>query len=233
MPPLIGISQCLDERGRWRRGREYLYVDFAYVRAVERAGGYPLLLPIQHDAAALVERIDALILPGGDDFLPDADYPHPVHFDPVAPRQHDFDAALLRAALTRHVPVLGICYGAQLLALDHGGSLHHHIPVDLPMADDHQLPEQDGRHPVEIVPGSRLASAIGAGPVDVNSLHHQAIDEPGRGLRVAARAKDGVVEAIERTADAFCIGVQWHPEKLAGKAGDGLFSALVAACGQQ
>jgi putative glutamine amidotransferase len=101
--------------------------------------------------------------------------------------------------------------------------------VDLPEAAPHQLPEPEGRHPLCVERGSRLASLFGDDPVEVNSLHHQGIAEPGGGMRVSARAPDGVVEAIEGTGPGFEVGVQWHPEKLGGAAGAPLFRALVEA----
>ena len=227
----MGIPVCLDERGRWRPGREYLYADLATARAVEKAGGVPVVLPPQADASATLERIDALLLPGGDDFPPPPGKPYPdtVDFDVVPEAQHRFDAALLAAALQRGLPVLGICYGAQLLALHHGGRLYHDIATDLPGASPHQLGEADGRHAVTIEPGSQLAALVGEAPGAVNSLHHQAIADPGHGMRGSAHAPDGVIEALESLGPGFCLGVQWHPEKLEAPASDALFRGLVAA----
>lgn len=229
MAPTIGIPLCLDDRERIRRGRRYFYLDEKYPRAVEQAGGRPLLLPMQSDAAGLVAGIDALLIPGGDDFLPETPYAEPVEFDPAAPEQIAFDRALLEAALTRRLPILGICYGAQLISLHRAGRLHHHLPLDLPGSQSHRLAEHDGRHPVIAEPGTRLASLVGSGGIDVNSLHHQAIAEAGDGLRVSARSADGVVEAIESLDGSFVVGVQWHPERLAGPAGEGLLRAFVQA----
>ncbi|MBW1686850.1 MAG: gamma-glutamyl-gamma-aminobutyrate hydrolase family protein [Deltaproteobacteria bacterium] len=229
MQPLIGIPPCLDERGRWRAGRTYQYIDVDYARAVEQAGGAPLYLPLQADAEPLAARIEGLLLSGGDDFPPEAPYPEGVRFDPVPTAQAAFDRRLLAAALARGLPVLAICYGMQLLALHHGGSLHYHIPSDVPEAGPHRLPEPDGRHIVRIVPGSRLATALGVAEDMVNSLHHQGVAEPGAGLHVCARSKDGLIEAIERAEPPFCVGVQWHPEKMRGPHRERLFRAFVAA----
>jgi putative glutamine amidotransferase len=230
---VVGIPLGLDDRGRWRPGRDYLYLHDAYVRAVETAGGIPLLLPIQRDVRALVERIDALLIPGGDDFPPPEGhaYPDDADFDLVPERQRAFDAALLRAALDRARPVLGICYGMQLIALEAGGALHHHLPSDCPGAGPHRLAERSGRHPVTALPGTRIATLLGEAPVPVNSLHHQAVADPGRGLRVSARADDGVIEAIESEGPEFVLGVQWHPEKLPEPEYGPLLRALLAACG--
>lgn len=226
----IGISTCLDDRDRWRAGRDYLYLDQRYSEAVAEAGGQPILLPIGSDPGSAVQSVDALLLPGGDDFEPDAPYPAQVEFEPTARRQLAFDRALLAAARAAARPILGICYGAQLMALERGGRLHHHLPIDLPEAQAHQLPEPYGRHLIQVDPDSRLASLLGGEAVEVNSLHHQGIAEPGDGMRVCARAPDGVVEAIEATSGELEIGVQWHPEKLDGAAGTPLLRAWIEAC---
>ncbi len=230
MRPLIGISQCLDDRGRWRPAREYQYLDTAYASAVEAAGATPVYLPLQRDAQTLIERVDGLLLPGGDDFAPPRAYPPGVRFDTVPERQLAFDRALLAAARERGLPVLAICYGMQLLALHCGGSLHYDIPTDVPSAGAHRLAEPDGRHAIAVEPGTRLATALGDAPAAVNSLHHQAVAEPGAGLRASAVAEDGLIEAIEAADGSFVLGVQWHPEKMDGPHGTRLFEALAAAC---
>jgi putative glutamine amidotransferase len=227
--PVIGITACLDDRGRWKPDRRYVYADLAYAGAVERAGGVPLLLPIQECAEALIDRVDAILLPGGDDFAAPHSYPPEVRFDPAPGPQLDFDRGLLEAAWQRQLPILGICYGMQLLALQRGGSLHYHLPVDLPEAARHHLPEADGRHDLEVESGTRLAAILGDAAGPVNSLHHQAVAEPGRGMRVSARCSDGVIEAIETTEPGFGIGVQWHPERLECPASLRLFAAFVEA----
>jgi putative glutamine amidotransferase len=229
MRPMIGIPQCLDDRGRWRSGRDYQYLDCAYARAVDAAGGTPVYVPIQRDAKALMDRLDGLLLPGGGDFAPPHPYPDGVRFDTASAAQLDFDARLLAAALERGSPVLAICYGMQLLALHRGGTLHYDIPTDLPAAAIHRLAESDGRHAVVVAAGSRLAGILGASPEPVNSLHHQGVATPGD-LRVAARAVEGLIEAVECAAAPFCIGVQWHPEKMEGPHRDRLLAAFVTAC---
>ena len=230
MRPLIGMPPCLDDRGRWRSGRTYHYMDAAYAHALDAAGAHAIVLPRQGDVAALVERLDGVLLPGGDDFAPDRGYPAHVRFDCVPDAQLAFDRALLAAALERRLPLLGVCYGMQLLALARGATLHYDLPTDRPESAPHQLPEADGRHAIKVEPASALAEILGADPPPVNSLHHQALAEPGAGVRVSARAPDGVVEAIELEDHPFALGVQWHPEKLEGPHRDALFGAFVAAC---
>lgn len=229
MPPLIGIPPCLDERGRWKPGRTYQYVDVAYAAALAEAGAVPVHLALGADPQELVSRLDGLLVPGGDDFTPPRPYPASVRFEPVPDEQLAADTAVLAAALARELPVLGICYGMQLLALAHGGSLHYHLETDLPGAQSHQLADPDGCHPVEIEPGTRLADCLGAGTSRVNSRHQQAVADAGS-LRVCASAGDGVIEGVEAPGRPFCLGVQWHPENLAPTHRARLFGSFVAAC---
>jgi putative glutamine amidotransferase len=120
------------------------------------------------------------------------------------------------------MPLLGICRGSQALNVACGGTLHQHLP-------GHRQSEPGCRttHEVEVLRRTRLAGVIGAGTHAVNSFHHQAVEELGRGLRVAARAADGTIEGIESRSGGFAIGVQWHAETLADAR---LFEALVSAC---
>ena len=231
MRPLIGIPPVYDDRGRLSPGRATLTLDVRYARAVESMGAMPVCLPLQQDAASLVDRLDGLLVPGGGDFVPDRSYPLGVEFDATSRDQLDFDGRVLAHALERGIPVLGVCYGMQLLAIHHGGSLHYDLATDLPGAGAHRLPEPAGRHALRIDPGTRLAEILAGDGDAVNSRHHQAVALAGAGLRVCARAEDGVIEAVERVGGPFCIGVQWHPERMEARHRERLFGAFVRACG--
>lgn len=230
MRPLIGIPPVHADRGTLAPGRAIATLDLRYARAVESTGATPVCLPLQQDEASLVDRLDGLLVPGGGDFLPERSYPPDVEFDATSPAQLDFDARVLARALERGIPVLGVCYGMQLLAIHHGGSLHYDIATDLPGARAHRLPEPEGRHALRIEAGTRLAEILDGQGGAVNSRHHQAVARAGPGLRVCARAEDGVIEAVERVDGPFCIGVQWHPERMEDGHRERLFGAFVRAC---
>jgi len=225
--PLIGVTLCSDERGRWRAGRTYHYLAVDYLRALALAGADAVYVPAQPRLERIAERLDGLLIPGGDDFAPPAPYPPEVAFELVPDAQLAADRALLECVLARGRPVLGICYGAQLLALQRGGALHYHLPVDVPSAGPHT--GAGTRHALAIEPGTRLARALGGPTAEVNSQHHQAIRSPGPELRVSARAADGVIEAVESPGDPWCLGVQWHPELQSDAGSQALFAQFVAA----
>lgn len=131
---------------------------------------------------------------------------------PVDPERDKVEVAHLRRALERDIPVLGICRGAQLLNIVHGGTLHQDLRAsELNPTSRYGIRAKD---PVTVVPDSRLAKVLGRTRIVVNSLHNQSVDRLGEGLEIVARDRDGVVEGIEAPGAAYVIGVQWHPEYL-------------------
>jgi putative glutamine amidotransferase len=234
--PQIGISLTLDDRGRWREGRAYHYIDRSYADAISSAGGIAVQLPIQTDPAALVDSLDGLLIPGGDDFPAEGalrgSIPDGIVLDLVSPEQLAFDEALFEAASKRAIPIFGICYGMQLMARMRNGILDLHLPSQHRGVDCHKLPPE-ARHPIRIEPNSQLACILGSETCEVNSLHHQAVRRVGPMHCAVATSSDGVIEAIERSgasADTWELGVQWHPERMAENSSQRLFRAFVDAC---
>lgn len=188
----------------------------SYSEAMLLAGGLPLMVSNLNAAVAeaYLEGVAGLILTGGGD--PDPSLfgatPHP-HLGFVDLKRDRFELALYRAAKARGLPVLGICRGVQVMAVAEGGTLHQHLP-DLPGVIQHSAVNLDGSplHDVTFEPDSRLANLFGTTQLRTNSYHHQAVDNPGRDLRITARSSDGMVEAVEGRSEAFVVGVQWHPE---------------------
>jgi putative glutamine amidotransferase len=234
--PRIGIPLCLDDRGRWREERRYVYADARYADSIDRAQGVPLHLPIQADPEATLAGLDGLLIPGGDDFASARPLPEGVQLEIVPPQQLAFDTALFWAATRRGLPILGICYGMQLMARAREGEIEPHLPSAPRAVSEHRLPES-ARHPVRLVDGSCLAEALGSDTIQVNSLHHQAVSTTGPAHHAVAHAPDGVIEAIEikglgDDSKPWEIGVQWHPEKMDGPLSDRLFGAFIEAASQ-
>lgn len=206
-----------------------------YVRAVEQAGGLPLVLAPGKpaDAGPLLDRIQALVLTGGSDIDPSL-YGEDRHAQvtQVFRERDEFELALCREALERDLPLLAICRGHQVLNVATGGTLVQDIPFQLARAVDHD-PERERwetAHDVTVLPGTKLREILGREHVAVNSFHHQAVKQLGRSLTVSARSSaDGVVEGIEASDRRFAIGVQWHPESFWNRDASfqSLFEALV------
>ncbi len=196
-----------------------------YVRAVERAGGSPLLVPPGADTEATLAAVDGLVFSGGSDLDPElyGDDAHPETAGIVRDRD-EFELELMRAALECDVPMLAICRGSQVLNVALGGGIEQHVPDRIGSDTHKETPGVFAEHDVEVVPGTRLGSLLGARH-DVKSHHHQGFGELGAGLREAARAPDGTIEALEDPSRRFTLGVLWHPEAGEDAA---LFEALVA-----
>jgi putative glutamine amidotransferase len=206
-----------------------------YARAVELAGGLPVVLPPLEEGAvaSLVDRLAGVCLSGGPDLDPAAYGAEPdPHLGSVEPSLDAFEVAVARRADALGIPVLGICRGCQAVNVARGGTLHQHLPdvTDGSIAHRQTASGRETTHTVEVREDTRLATIVGAGELDVNSFHHQAVDRLGRDLRVAACAPDGVIEAVEDDGPALYLGVQWHVETLVDRPRHAaLFDALVAA----
>ena len=240
-PPRVGIpyrTQMEEVRGERKKFDNY-------VRSIEKAGGEACEISLQlapNELAAKLKELDAVVLTGSP-----ADV-HPALYDGMAhpkcsfsdPRREATDFALLDYAFAEHIPVLAICYGIQSLNVYLKGSLIQHISAHdpstevrtaIPHADSEQT-KPEFRHAIRIDEGTRLAKLAGVLEAQTNSSHHQAILEPGKNLKVVARAADGVIEAVEWTGDSnWVMGVQWHPERMVVEdpLAQALFRDLMAA----
>ncbi|MDQ7850137.1 MAG: gamma-glutamyl-gamma-aminobutyrate hydrolase family protein [Armatimonadota bacterium] len=227
--PRIGLTWSSGSRGLNR-----------YQEAITAAGGRPILITPQTGAAG-ARDIDGLVLAGGPDVHPErygqAIDPRAASSLEVVVERDALELDLIREALDRQIPVLGICRGIQVLNVALGGTLVQ----DLALAGvDPRGHDQSGRledwqaaHQVQVKPGSRLHRILRKTQVPVNSFHHQAVDRPAAGTVVVARAPDGVIEALEASGHQFVLGVQWHPERMWDRDAEqaALFRALIAAAG--
>ena len=226
MRPLIGISahQVLVGDGDVQTFHEVVSV--AYVKAVRKAGGVPVLLPVvdPDDAPGLLERVDGLLMTGGGDVDPasyGADSVDP-RTNGVDPSRDARDIALCRAAVERDVPTLAICRGSQVLNVALGGTLHQHVDKHFDIDRYNEFV-----HDVEVDADSTLSSWLGSTSLGVNTLHHQATATVGADARIVARADDGTIEGVEAIGSR-AVGVQWHPEMLRHRPEHlALFEALV------
>lgn len=215
-----------------------------YPAALAASGALPLVIPLNLPEEILHDifgRLDGLCLPGGADV-------DPVHYGEARhPNLGQVDAArdvvelaLARWALAADLPILGICRGIQLLNVAAGGSLHQHIPAQLPEAHKHDYRPAESAwerptHRVRVQEGSRLAQILGASEISTNSFHHQALNRVADGFRAVAWAEDGIVEGIEDASRRFVLAVQWHPEGMFSidPYARRVFQAFVAAAQQR
>ena len=229
--PVIGLTTYLDQAqtGVWNVPASFLPA--VYFQGVTAAGGVAVLLPPQpvdpDIAGRVLDGLDGLLLTGGKDVDPAVygQQPHPSTDQPSQQRDA-WEFALLRAALQRQLPVLGICRGAQVLNVALGGTLHQHLPDVIGHGGHRAGNAEFSTLSVRAVPGTRLAELVGES-VDVRCYHHQAIAELGDGLVVSGWDADGVIEALELPGNGFVVAVQWHPEESLDDLR--LFSAIVEA----
>ncbi|MBV9515135.1 MAG: gamma-glutamyl-gamma-aminobutyrate hydrolase family protein [Mycobacteriaceae bacterium] len=229
--PVVGMTTYLEQAqtGIWDVRASFL--PHIYFEGVTLAGGIAVLLPPQPVDDEITDRVldglDGLVITGGKDVDPTryGQVPHPETDEPRYDRDR-WEFALVAGALKRHLPLLGICRGAQVLNVALGGTLHQHLP-DVVGHSRHQAGNAVfSTSRVRTVPSTRLAALIGAYS-DEQCYHHQAIADLGRGLVVAARDADGVIEAVEAPGDTFVLAVQWHPEERLADLR--LFAAVVEA----
>ncbi|MCS7385251.1 MAG: gamma-glutamyl-gamma-aminobutyrate hydrolase family protein [archaeon GB-1867-005] len=217
MKPIIGITCSYD----WNKG--YFRLNRAYVTAIERAGGVPIILPsISPDnIREIVGIVDGVLLSGGVDIDPHLYGEKPIHkMGKIDPDRDLFEIELTKEVLRRELPLLAICRGIQVLNVAAGGTLYQDIESQVKGSIKHKWHTPSGldappsypTHIVKIKAGSMLHKIFGKQELRVNSFHHQAVKDVGKKFIATAWAEDEVIEAIEYTGSSFILGVQWHPE---------------------
>ena len=231
--PLIGITLDAEQPGGYSKYPWYALRQ-NYADAITASGGLPVGLPHNDQAEAYLDRIDALVVTGGAFDVDPSMYGDTDTHTTVSLKagRTAAEMALVRGALARGKPILGICGGEQLLTVALGGTLIQHIPDSVPdtLAHEQPNPRHEAGHEISIVPGTLLHRIVGASHMAVNSAHHQAVRSPGPRAVVNATAPDGVIEGIEDPSRRFCLGVQWHPEFHIDRGDRAIFDALIGAC---
>ena len=242
--PLIGVTtsevrraETVQPTPEGEPPRHEMALGLTYLRAIEAAGGLPVVIPPLHIEAIepLLDRLSGLCLSGGPDLHPSAYGEKPnEHLGPVEPDLDHFELAIASAADQRGFPILAICRGMQALDIVRGGTLEQHLPDRFggaePIEHRQSNPGNQPSHRVRIEPSSLLAATVDSTDLDVNSFHHQAIDRLGRGLVATAWADDETIEGIEDPSRDFLIGVQWHAELMVDRPPEAeLFRSFVEA----
>lgn len=221
MRPLIGITTRAGMRSVHNHERPIDYINSSYIRAVEDAGGMPILIPILQDLSALqtlLPRLDGLLLPGGLDIDPCRyqQEPHQLTSKPN-PSIDALELAVAHWAIQEKLPTLGICRGMQLLNVALGGELYQDLGEQYPGSLAHaswDLPRHQFAHSIQVEAGSRMEKIFGQRELVSNSLHHQGISKAGKGIIISGRSEDGLPELMEVVDHPFMLAVQCHPEEL-------------------
>lgn len=227
--PVIGLTTYAEEARFGLQDTFAAVLPLAYVHAVHASGGRAVLITPDDPDVDILDRIDGIVFTGGSDVDPSmyGETPHPTTY--VKPERDKAEVLLMRAALDRDLPVLGVCRGFQLMAVTYGGRLHQHLP-DVLGHTGHRPTSgpKFGQHPVQFVAGTLGQKILGEELV-VNSYHHQGVADPGQLTPCGWCPEDELLEAAEDPAHTFALGVQWHPEDTADFR---VFKALVEAAAE-
>lgn len=232
--PIIGLTPSHDLKSGG------LAMNPLYLNAIRKSGGLPVILPLElteSESEMLAGKLDGILFTGGPDV-------HPFLFGEetlqgcgeVSVLRDTAELGLFHAMYQKRKPILGICRGIQLINIALGGTIYQDMNTQFteehPVAHRQPFPCTSPSHRVTLVPGTRLARIAGAPVIEVNSMHHQAVKIPARGLTVSAYASGNLIEGLEMQDYPYLTGVQWHPEYLVESCGHAarLFQSFVNAC---
>jgi putative glutamine amidotransferase len=238
-PPLIAITADFSgpEQAGLKIDQEPTFsLASRYCDAIQNAGGLPIIIPHSQSRTQIrhiMQRVDGLLISGGGfDIDPSYYGEQPITQLGKIKAQRTFtEMESIALGLQEDLPMLGICGGAQAINVALGGSLYQDIATQLPHARGHQQNHSNG-HVIELLRGTLLHKIFKRQTMKVNTTHHQAIRDPGKGLVINATASDGLIEGIESTKHSFVLGVQWHPEVLAQRSPEQrkIFSSFISIC---
>ncbi len=222
--PVIGISATTYETSA--------SAPITYINSIKRAGGVPLVIPMttsEEEIAIILNTVDAIVMTGGEDICPSYYGEEPIRAQgEIVPIRDEFDYKLIKMAVNKGLPVLGICRGLQIMNVAFGGTLYQDFPSqnkESYIKHNQKAPRDYGTHSITIDSNSLLYQLLGVSKTYVNSYHHQAIKDLAPGFKISARSADGIVEAIEMTRNDLVLGVQFHPEGFVNS-GDDFFLAI-------
>lgn len=227
--PIIGVSSTAESG--------MAAAPLTYINSIKRAGGVPIVIPMTADEDqlnAILNVVDGIVMTGGEDLDPLYFGEEPnLNLGEVAPQRDAFDCKLIKMAVAKGIPVLGVCRGEQIMNVAFGGTLYQDLPSqkkDIFVQHNQNSPSGHGSHSITIEKGSMLNAQLGVETITVNSYHHQAVKDVAPGFKVTAYSKDGVVEAIEKIGSDKVWGVQFHPEGFVSLGDDrfiGVFKHLI------
>lgn len=221
--PVIGLTSSLmfmDNNYRFPNYKK-IYINEDYVRAIEKSGGIPIIIPIESQNLSInyfLSKINGLLITGGVDINPEhyGEKPH-EKIGKIINERDSLDFTLLEKALNKNIPVLGICRGMQLLNIYFGGSLYQDKSLNKNFNLNHYQNNSEPStlgHLVKVYEKTKLYNIVENKNFKVNSYHHQFIKKVGKNLLISAKSSDGSIEGIETDDSRFVIGVQWHPERI-------------------
>ena len=232
--PIIGITLDYFENGDYSNYPYYI-LRCNYAKAIEDSGGVPIFLHYSKDLVGhYLDFIDGLIIPGGNFDISPEIYGEETTSDKVSlnASRTEFEYTILKKALERKMPILGICGGEQLINVVLGGTLVQDIDteIDTNIQHEQKISKHLTSHDIKINSGSLLHRIVKKDIIAVNTTHHQAVKLLGKDLIASAKADDGVIESIELENYPFCLGVQWHPEYMTTDADHAIFKGFIDSC---